>query len=78
VWKITILHQKILFFSIAEGGAKIVGVFRVKSHDFTQKKHIFSNFWGGGARAGCAPLWIRTCKLPKSSVLKGFQDYSLC
>jgi hypothetical protein len=26
----------------AEGGAKIVGVFRVKNHDFTPKKHIFS------------------------------------
>jgi hypothetical protein len=37
----------------AEGGAKIVGVFRVKNHDFTPKNHIFSNcggrrenFWG--------------------------------
>jgi hypothetical protein len=27
----------------AEGGAKIVGVFRVKNHDFTPKNHIFSN-----------------------------------
>jgi hypothetical protein len=25
----------------AEGGAKIVGVFRVKNHHFTQKNHIF-------------------------------------
>jgi hypothetical protein len=25
----------------AEGGAKIVGVFRVKNHDFTPKNHIF-------------------------------------
>ena len=33
----------------AEGGAKIVGVFRVKNHDFTPKNHIFSNFRGGGA-----------------------------
>jgi hypothetical protein len=24
----------------AEGGAKIVGVFRVKNHDFTPKNHI--------------------------------------
>jgi hypothetical protein len=41
----------------AEGGAKIFGVFRVKNHDFTQKKnHIFSNFGGGGGGlAGCAP-----------------------
>jgi hypothetical protein len=36
-----------------EGGAKFVGVFRVKHHDFTPKNHIFSNcggrrehFWG--------------------------------
>jgi hypothetical protein len=28
----------------AEGGAKIVWVFRVKNHDFTPKNHIFSNF----------------------------------
>ena len=28
----------------AEAGAKIVGVFRVKNHDFTPKNHIFSNF----------------------------------
>jgi hypothetical protein len=25
----------------AEGGAKILGVFRVKNHDFTPKNHIF-------------------------------------
>ena len=31
----------------AEGGAKNVGVFRVKNHDFTPKNHIFSNFRGG-------------------------------
>jgi hypothetical protein len=37
----------------AEAGTKIVGVFRVKNHDFTQKNHIFSNF-SVGARAGCA------------------------
>ena len=37
----------------AEGGAKIVWVFRVKNHDFTPKNYIFSNcggrrekFWG--------------------------------
>ena len=38
----------------AEGGAKIVGVFRVKNQDFTQKNHIFSNF--RAVRAGCTPL----------------------
>jgi hypothetical protein len=31
-------------FRRAEGGAKIVGVFRVKNHDFTPKNLIFSNF----------------------------------
>ena len=43
----------------AEGGAKIVGVFRVKNHDFTPKNHIFSNFRGGARRVrpptGSAP-----------------------
>ena len=33
--------KKIIFFPIAEGGAKIVGVFCVKNHDFTPKNHIF-------------------------------------
>ena len=33
-----------------EGGAKIVGVFRVKNHDFTPKNHIFSNFREGARR----------------------------
>jgi hypothetical protein len=42
--------KKSYFFPIAEGGAKIFGVFRVKNHDFTPKNHIFPNFRGGGAR----------------------------
>jgi hypothetical protein len=47
---------------IAPSGGRLenFGVFRVKNHDFTQKKIIFfSNF--RGARAGCAPHppWIR-------------------
>ena len=29
---------------IAEGGAKMFGVFRVKNHDFTPKNHIFFQF----------------------------------
>ena len=33
---------------MAEGGAKIFGVFRVENHNFTPKNHIFSN--GGGRR----------------------------
>jgi hypothetical protein len=39
----------------SEVGAKILGVFRVKNHDFTPKNHIFSNFRGGRARRGLAP-----------------------
>jgi hypothetical protein len=35
----------------AEGGAKIVGVFRVKNHDFTPKNLIFSDC--GGRRENC-------------------------
>jgi hypothetical protein len=46
---------KNLFFPIAEGGAKMFGVFRVKNHDFTPKNHIFSNFRGG------APDIIANC-----------------
>jgi hypothetical protein len=57
VWKITILRKKIIFFPIAEGGAKIFGVFRVKNHDFTQKNHIFSNC--GGRREN---LWGISCE----------------
>jgi hypothetical protein len=38
----------------AEVGAKILGVFRVKNHDFTPKNQIFSNF-RGEARAGRPP-----------------------
>ena len=65
--KIMILRQKIIFFRIVEGGAKIFGVFRVKNHDFTPTNHIFSNFRGRGARAGCAPPpWIRLCCLTLS------------
>ena len=52
VWKITILRQKNLFLPIAEGGAKMFGVFRVKNHDFTPKNHIFSNF------RGAHPPWL--------------------
>ena len=40
------------------GGAKIVGVFRVKNYDFTPKNHIFSNF-----RGGVCPPWIRSCNV---------------
>jgi hypothetical protein len=33
----------------AERGAKIVGVFRVKNHDFTPKKSFFFPILGGEA-----------------------------
>ena len=59
VWKITILRQKILFFPIAEGGAKIFEVFRVKNHDFLRQKIIFFPILGG-ACAGCTPPWTLT------------------
>ena len=62
VKKITILRQKILFFTIAEGGANIFGIFRVKNHDFTPTNHIFSNFRGGASRVR-PPPWIRPCIL---------------
>ena len=39
----------------AEGGAKNVGVFRLKNHDFTSKNHIFS-ILGGVPGAPCTPL----------------------
>ena len=44
-------------FRRAEGGTKILGVFRLKNHDFTSKKSYFSNFRGGGAPppSGSAP-----------------------
>jgi hypothetical protein len=43
-----------IFFPIAEGGAKIFGVFRVKNHNFTPKNDIFSNFRGP---TGSAPAY---------------------
>ena len=33
--------KKIIFFPIADGGAKHFGVFRVKNHDFTPKIIFF-------------------------------------
>ena len=45
----------------AEGGPKILGVFRVKNHDFGPKDHILFNFRRGrapGAPPGSAPVII--------------------
>jgi hypothetical protein len=54
----------------AEGGAKILGVFRVKNHDFTPKNHIFSNFRGGARRVRPLPL---DPPLGNSSVVNNMQ-----
>ena len=74
-----ILRQKIIFVPIAEGGAKIVGVFRVKNHDFTPKNHIFSNFRGGGAPgpppSGSAPAKERHHKKGKLTIGKDKSSY---
>jgi hypothetical protein len=40
----------------AEGGAKNVGVFRVKNHDCTPKNHIFLILGGVGSAPGAPPL----------------------
>ena len=42
--KLRFYAKKSSFFPIAEGGANIFGVFRVKNHDFTPKNHIFFQF----------------------------------
>ena len=52
-----------------EGGAKIVGVFRVKNHDFTPKIIFFPILGEGGGRAGCAPP-------PGSAPANGLQSLS--
>ena len=71
VWKITILRQKIIFFSIAEGGAKIFEVFRVKNHDFTQNFFFFPIL--GGRAPGAPPPWIR----PYNKITNKIIYYSL-
>ena len=42
--KLRFYAKKNYFFPTAEGGAKIVGVFRVKNHDFTPTNQIFIQF----------------------------------
>ena len=48
----------------AEGGAKIVGVFRVKNHDFTPKNHIFSN--GEGRDENCLGI---SCEILRKKII---------
>jgi hypothetical protein len=38
--------KKSFFFQLRREARKLLGVFRVKNHDFTPKNHIFSNFPG--------------------------------
>ena len=65
VWKITILRQKIIFYSYCGGRREICwGISCEKSRFYAKKIMIFSNFRGGGG-AGCATPWIRPCKGPK-------------
>jgi hypothetical protein len=51
----------------AEGGAKFVGVFRVKNHDFTPKNHIFFNY--GGRREH---FWGISCEKSRFYANKSF------
>jgi hypothetical protein len=64
----------------AGGGAKILGVFRVKNHDFMPRNHIFFQFWGGARRVrptiGSAPALLNmeiylNCKIK----LQSMKDY---
>ena len=50
-----------------EGGAKIVGVFRVKNHDFTPKNHFFSNC--GGRREH---FWDISCEKSRFYAKKSY------
>ena len=61
-FQVTGAHLKKLRW--VEGGAKMFGVFRVKNHDYTQKKSYFFQFYGGGERRMRLPPWIHPCWLP--------------
>jgi hypothetical protein len=57
----------------AEGGAKIVGVFRVENHNFSTKNHIFSHC--GGRREN---VWGISCEIkndftPKNLIFSNFR-----
>ena len=63
MWKITILRQKIIFFPIAEGGAKFFGVFRVKNHDLTPKNLFFPIAEGGAKYFGVFRVKNHPCHM---------------
>ena len=75
----SLFYAKKSVFTITEGGAKNVGVFRVKNHDFTPKKTYFPPILGGGGgRApgappppGSAPALYSLCNVlvPKQCLL---------
>ena len=57
----------------AEGSAKIVGVFRVKNHDFTPKNHIFSNC--GGRRKFVGVFRVKNHDFtPKNHFFSNFRE----
>jgi hypothetical protein len=57
----------------AEGGAKIVGVFRMKNHDFMPKNHIFSNCVGGAKIFGVFRVKNNDFTPKKSNFLINFR-----
>jgi hypothetical protein len=60
-------YAKNFFFPIAEGGAKIFGVFRVKNHVFTPKNFFFSNC--GGRREN---IWGISCEKSRFYAKKSY------
>ena len=58
----------------AEGGAKIVGVFRVKNHDFTPKNHIFPILGGGRAKFLGYFMWKITILRQKNHIFSNFRE----
>ena len=56
----------------AEGGAKNIGIFRVKNHDFTPKNHIFSNC--GGRCEICGVFRVKNHDFtPKNHIFSNFR-----
>jgi hypothetical protein len=67
------VQERIQDFKLGGSALKIVGVFRVKNHDFTPKNHIFSNFRGAhrgrDAPPGSAPGVICTMFLVQQVII---------